>query len=151
MTYLYKEHRRVLLVDENARKLNLRAAILRNHEVEVHTASGLAEAASLWKVIPYDLVLLAVAENSGEAVEVTAQIWKTKPRQRVGLLVGPPAYIREVGRTPEKCATTVSPTLPAPVITENPSAPQWREMIQRVVGDWYTRGSALPGAGKLAS
>jgi hypothetical protein len=67
MTILYSEHRRVLLIDENSRRLNLLATILRNHEVEVHPASRLNDAQSLWKNIPYDLVLLAAPENSEQA------------------------------------------------------------------------------------
>jgi len=151
MTHLYRDQRRVLLIDENPRKLNLRAGILRNHEVEVHTASGLAEAARLWTIIPYDLVLLAVPENSGAAVEATEQIRKSKPRQRLGLLVGPPAYIREVGQTPKKCTVRDSPNSPVQAITEALPAPQWGEMVQKVVSDWYTRQGAFLGSGKAAS
>jgi CheY-like chemotaxis protein len=99
MTILYSERRRILLIDENSRKLNLLTTILRNHEVEVHPAACLEDAKSLWKNIPYDLVLLAAPENSEQATLVSLQIRKTKPRQRIALLVGPPAYIREHGVT----------------------------------------------------
>ena len=83
MTILYSERRRILLIDENSRKLNLLTTILRNHEVEVHPATRLEEAKSLWKNIPYDLVLLAASENSEQAALVSLQIRRTKPRQRI--------------------------------------------------------------------
>jgi len=145
MRHLYKDHRRILLVDENSRKLNLRAGILRNHEVEVHTANGLVEAASFWRNIAYDLVLLALPENSNEAVVATEQIRRSKPRQRVGLLVGPPAYIQEIGR-PKKQQTSQLPDVPVAALKDMVPAPQWKAMVQKVVGDWYTEQGWLdPG------
>ncbi len=132
MTILYSERRRILLIDENSRKLNLLTTILRNHEVEVHPAARLEEAKSLWKNIPYDLVLLAAPENSEQATVVSLQIRKSKPRQRIALLVGPPAYIRELGRPCEKAHA-----VPLPPADETPSRSQWPEIIQKVVSDWY--------------
>jgi hypothetical protein len=138
MTILYSERRRILLIDEDSRKLNLLATILRNHEVEVHLASRLGDATSLWKNIPYDLVLLAAPENSEQATLASLQIRKCKPRQRIALLVGPPAYIREIGRSPVKIHSIASP----PQLDESPSRPQWPEIVQRVVSDWYVDRSA---------
>jgi hypothetical protein len=137
MTVLYSEHRRVLLIDENSRRLNLLATVLRNREVEVHPASRLDEAKALWKNIPYDLVLLAAPENSEQATLASLQIRSSKPRQRIALLVGPPDYIREMGRRAGK---------PRPVPPSNPvessSRPQWPEIVQRMVSDWYADQSA---------
>ncbi len=97
MTRLNHDHRRILLIDQNHTKQNLRATILRNYEIEVHTASNLTDAAALWTRYFYNLVLLAAPENSDEAVAVTAQVRQVHPRQRIGLLVGPPVFIRELG------------------------------------------------------
>lgn len=132
MTILYSERRRVLLIDENSRRLNLRATILRNHEVEVHLASRVEDAKSLWKNIPYDLVLLAAPEDSEQAILVPQQIRKSKPRQRIALLVGPPAYICEIG-----CQTRKPRPASLPPREENPSRPQWPEIVQSAVSDWY--------------
>jgi len=148
MTHLYQDHRRVLIVDDNLRKLKLRAAVLRNHEIEVHTACGYEEASSLWKTIPYDLVLLAFAEDSEIVAEATQLIRKSKPRQRVGLLVGPPKYIREITRLPEQRQLRV---LPPPHEEVTDSSPQWQEMMERILGDWYTRQRLSRGSETLAS
>ncbi|MFZ0804001.1 MAG: hypothetical protein WAN70_17685 [Terriglobales bacterium] len=137
MTILYSERRRVLLFDENSRKLNLLATILRNREVEVHSARRLEDAQSLWKNIPYDLVLLAAPENSEQATLVSLQIRKSKPRQRIALLVGPPLYIRELGRPPAKAHP-----IPHPRVDETPSRPQWPEIVQKLVSDWYVEQSS---------
>jgi response regulator RpfG family c-di-GMP phosphodiesterase len=146
MTVLYSERRRVLLIDENARKLSLLATILRNHEVEVHLANRLEDARSLWKNIPYDLVLLAAAGNSEQATLASLQIRKVKPRQRIALLVGPPAYIREIGRPFAKTRTVLSPAT-----DESSSTPQWPEIVQRVVSDWYVDQRARFGLNKLTT
>jgi CheY-like chemotaxis protein len=166
MTRLNHDHRRILLIDQNHTKQNLRATILRNYEIEVHTASNLTDAAALWTRYFYNLVLLAASENSDEAVAVTAKVRQVHPRQRIGLLVGPPVFIRELGgvrREPaRRKASSIgmispgreleSPTVP--VLIPQPSspqasAPQWQEMIRRLVTDWYVGSSALVGLGKL--
>jgi response regulator RpfG family c-di-GMP phosphodiesterase len=155
MTFLYNERRRILLIDEDSRKLTLRANVLRNLEVEVHLARGLEEARSLWKNIPYDLVLLAAAENSEQATLVSLQIRKSRPRQRIALLVGPPAYIREIGR-PSTKALHVSP-VPQATMIQGLSGPQWPEIVQKVVSDWFVdqparfalRGSDRAATGDL--
>ncbi|MGB7586451.1 MAG: hypothetical protein WBM11_16540 [Terriglobales bacterium] len=146
MTILYSERRRILLIDENSRKLNLLATILRNHEVEVHLASRLSDAKSLWKNIPYDLVLLAASEDSEQATLASLQIRKSKPRQRIALLVGPPLYIREIGRSSDK-----TQPVPPPVAEETPTRPQWPEIVHRVVSDWYVDPGARFALGKLAA
>jgi response regulator RpfG family c-di-GMP phosphodiesterase len=150
MSILYSERRRILLIDENSRRLNLLASILRNHEVEVHPASRLDDAQSLWKNIPYDLVLLAAAENSEQAALASLQIRKNKPRQRIALLVGPPAYIREIGRPTAK-AQPVPPVSPAASFDEKSSRPQWPEIVQKVVSDWYADQSARFALDKLGT
>jgi hypothetical protein len=149
MSMLYSERRRVLLIDENSRRLQLLATILRNREVEVHPASQLDEARSLWRNIPYNLVLLAAPENSELAASAPLLIRECKPRQRIALLVGPPAYIREIARTTGK----MQPVLPVPTpvsFAENDSRPQWPEIVRKVVSDWYVDQHARFALNKLA-
>jgi len=134
--FLYNEQRRILLIDANTRKLNLRANVLRNHEIEVHTANSLEHAESLWRTIPYDFVLLAAQENSEEAATLTARIHENKPHQRIGLLVGPPAFIREMSRLskqrqPISRRSVVS--MPAPIAQQIPTGAE----------SWYTSQMAL--------
>jgi CheY-like chemotaxis protein len=143
------DHRRILLIDQNRTKQNLRATILRNYEIEVHTASGLSDAAALWTRHCYDLVLLAAPENSEETIAVSAQIRRINPRQRIGLLVGPPIFVRELGgmrrAAARRKAVSIRKILPshsvegssAPVSAPHAPSPQWQEMIRRLVTDWY--------------
>jgi len=145
MTILYNERRRVLVIDDNTRRLNLLATILRNREVEVHAANRLDDAKSLWKNIAYDLVLLAAPENSEQATLASLHIRKSKPRQRIALLVGPPTYIREIGRPESKTRP-----VPVPVVDESPSRPQWPEIVQTVVNNWYVEQSARFALNRLA-
>jgi CheY-like chemotaxis protein len=151
MTHPYRDHRTILLVDQNVTKQNLRATILRNYEIEVHTASSVADAASCWETHSYDLVLLAAQENPEEAMAVSAQIRAIHPRQRIGLLVGPPAFVRELGGRREK-AESIKQALSSPA-QENPSepapSPQWQETVRRLVSHWYVDQNALLGLPKL--
>ncbi|MGA9964774.1 MAG: hypothetical protein WBQ10_06195 [Terriglobales bacterium] len=157
MTRLNQDHRRILLIDQNHTKQNLRATILRNYEIEVHTASNFTDAAALWTRYFYNLVLLAASENSDEAVAVTAQVRQVHPRQRIGLLVGPPVFIRELGgvrreparrkaisitEIPPGHAVETQSELVSPTVA---SSPQWQEMIRKLVSDWYVDRSALVG------
>ena len=158
MTKLYCDHRSILLIDQNTTKQNLRATIFRNYEIEVHTASSVADAASLSRTHAYDLVLLAAQENSEDADELCTRLRAIRPRQRIGLLVGPPAFVLELAgpqKTRRKAASVrpISPTrvvddlsLPTSASQEPApyaSSPQWQEMIRRLVTDWYV-GSSGP-------
>ena len=113
------------------------------------------DAASFWTAHFYDLVLLAAQENSEEAMAVSAQIREINPRQRIGLLVGPPAFVQELGRKRKK-AQSIRGVLPSPA-AEKPSepassphapSPQWQETIRRLVSDWYVDQNALLGLPK---
>jgi response regulator RpfG family c-di-GMP phosphodiesterase len=84
------DQRRVLLIDPDSLKQKLRAAALRNCEVEVHTASDAADAGPLWRAYAYDLVLVAAEENSEEAAALCSKLKKSKPKHRIALLVGAP-------------------------------------------------------------
>lgn len=98
MTFSKNDQRRVLLIDHDSRRQQLRAAALRNCEVEVHPASNVDDASRLCARRSYDLVLLAAEEDSQEAALLSNELKKNRPRQRVALLVGAPQYIREMGR-----------------------------------------------------
>jgi CheY-like chemotaxis protein len=147
MTHLYSDHRRILLVDRNPIKRNLRATILRNHEIEVHTASGMTDVAPFCTKHAYDLVLLAAQENSEEAMTVSAQIREIRPRQRIGLLVGPPAFVQELGGKRKKAESIrrVYPSSATENLSEPAASPQWRETIRRLVSDWYIDQNTLLG------
>ena len=162
MTHLYSDHRRILLIDQNITKQNLRATILRNYEIEVHTAGSVADAASLSRMHAYDLVLLAAQENSEQAGALCTQIRAIRPRQRIGLLVGPPAFVlelagvkreavrRDAARQKAASIAEIPPSraadnLTEPVSSPHASSPQWQEMIRRLVSDWYVDRNALLG------
>ena len=53
MSFSNNDQRRVLLIDRDSIEKNLRAAALRNCEVEVHTASDAADAGRLWRAHAY--------------------------------------------------------------------------------------------------
>ena len=150
MTHLYSDQRRILLVDQNPTTQNRRATILRTYEIEVHTASSVEEAASLSKRHTYDLVLVAAQENSEQAGALYTQIRAIRPRQRIGLLVGPPVFVRELGGRRRKAASigeisrsraVENSTMPVPAPPA--SSPQWQEMIRRLVTNWYVEPGAL--------
>ena len=162
MTCLYSDHRRILLIDQNIIKQNLRATILRNYEIEVHTASSAADAASLSRMHAYDLVLLAAQENSDQASTLCTQIRAIRPRQRIGLLVGPPTFVLELAGVKREAArrdaarkkaasiaeippSRVPENLTEPVSSPPASSPQWQEMIRKLVSDWYVDRNALLG------
>jgi hypothetical protein len=152
MTHLYSDHRRILLIDQNVTTQKLRATVLRTYEIEVHTASSIADTACLWKMHSYDLVLLAALKNSDEATAISAKIRAIHPRQRIGLLVGPPVFVMELGGRRKKAAS-ISRILQGPAV-EDPSepvsppyasSPQWQETVRRLVSNWYVGESALVG------
>jgi len=136
MLHLHRDTWRILLIDQDPFKQNLRATVLRNYQVEVDLAASGREAESLWTNNLYDLVLLAAAEDSIEALTLTEQIRSLKPRQRIALLVGAPTYLREIGGIPRRVARkpVTAPSSFAPeFIGESGLPPQWQEMIQRMV------------------
>jgi response regulator RpfG family c-di-GMP phosphodiesterase len=128
------DRRRVLLIDHDSMKQRMRAAALRNFEIEVQTACDVAEARRLWMGASYDLILLAAEENSEIALVVRDELKMRRPRQRIALLVGAPHYIRELGRK------RVDPPVlePRPVLnlalSTVPSQPsQWQVMMSRLL------------------
>lgn len=138
MRHLYTDHRKVLLIDSNVAKQTLRTNVLRNHEVEVDTASSMDDAERFWTAHAYDLVLLAAQESSDEAATLTRKVREVRPRQRLALLVGPPLYIREIGgfaRT--RRSLDLRPQLkPADSLTAHGFSPQWQAIVQRLMRGW---------------
>ena len=162
MTCFYSDHRTILLIDQNITKQNLRASILRNYEIEVHTASCVADATSLSRMHAYDLVLLAAQEDSEQASTLCTQIRAIRPRQRIGLLVGPPSFVlelagvqreavrREAARRKAASIGEIAPSRAVenhsePVSSPLASSPQWQEMIQKLVSNWYVDQNAVLG------
>src|SRR6266567_7419180 len=103
------EQRRVLLIDHDSIRQHLPAAALRNFEIEVHTASHITDAERLWMARSYNLVLLAARENSEEAVVLCSEFKKSRPQQRIALLVGPPQYVKEIGSSKTNTRSIVVP------------------------------------------
>jgi len=134
MRFSRDDRQRVLLIDRDSVKRQVRAAALRNCEIEVDLACNLTDANSFWASGPYDLVLLAAEEHSEEAILLCERARKSKPRQRVALLVGPPHYVREVGceaarrpsQTPVPAARTTSTVFTQPT--------QWQAMLECLAG-----------------
>lgn len=83
---------------------------------------------------------------------MSARIREIHPRQRIGLLVGPPAFVQELGGKRKK-AESIRGILPSsaaenrsePVSSPNASSPQWQETVRRLVSDWYLDQSAILG------
>jgi len=152
MSYLYKEGKRILLIDADTRKRNLRTAVFRNHEFEVHTAASLTELAPFRRTISYDLVLLADPSHPDSAGWIT-QIRQHKPGQRIGLLVGPPNFIREVSRLAARTKLVQArPTVATEAMLDDSAASQWQTIIYALVRDWCTTktaafnlGESIPG------
>jgi response regulator RpfG family c-di-GMP phosphodiesterase len=130
MTFSKNDQRRVLLIDHDSRRQQLRAAALRNCEVEVHPASNVDDASRLCARRPYDLVLLAAEE----AALLSNELRKNRPRQRVALLVGAPQYIREMGRGPAVHEAAHKQFAPPLAISGNGSPrSQWQVMLERLL------------------
>lgn len=90
MTFSKNDQRRVLLIDHDSRRQQLRVAALRNCEVEVHPASNVDDASRLCARRSYDLVLMAAEEDSEEAALLSNELKKNRPRQRVAPFNDPP-------------------------------------------------------------
>lgn len=129
MLHLQRDTRRVLLIDQNPLKQNLRATILRNYEVEVHTATNTFDAEGLWIANAYDLILLAAGEPSHH--DVAEKIRRVRPRQRIALLVGAPIYLQEIGGIPRRLPR-VTP-MPSTEVESAVMSPQWQEVVQRMI------------------
>lgn len=129
MSFSKNDQRKVLLIDCDSMKQKLRAAALRNCDVEVHSTSDAADAGRLLRAHAYDLVLIAAEENSEEAAALCSELKKSKPKQRIALLVGAPQYLREIGR--KRTETQPSPRLA--FRTTQTQATHWHVMMERLL------------------
>jgi DNA-binding NtrC family response regulator len=133
MNLLKSDQRKVLLIDPDSRRQQLRAAALRNCEVEVHTAFNIDDAARLARAHFFDLVLLAAEEDSFEARLLCADLKKGKS-QRIALLVGAPHYVQELVRN-HKDAVSTGKHVPVSITigTTAPQPTQWDVMTERLL------------------
>jgi response regulator RpfG family c-di-GMP phosphodiesterase len=133
MSFSKNDQRKVLLIDRDFMKQQLRAIALRNCEIEVHTASNIEDAGRLWTVHSYDLILLAAQENSEEAAALCSELKKSKTKQRIALLVGAPQYVREVGRKRRDAQPADTSLAPRLVIGHPHTQPtHWHVMMERL-------------------
>jgi len=143
--YLYADHQRILLIDPNQRKQALRSSILRNYEIKVDAASDMGEAMSLWRTHAYDLVLFDGQQGFEEVTMLSTEMRRIKPKQRIALLVGPPAYIRELGKSkPQPASLDFSDAATAPTTPPaDGSTAQWQATVHRLVTHWYSAHASL--------
>jgi len=108
----------VLLIDRGQHTREARAAVLRNHGIEVHEAESLQAARFLWQPDVYDLILLDLRKHlPGEAREFYQQIRTASPKEHFAFLVGPPVYLSVVW--------------PREVTADDASPGQWGKTINR--------------------
>jgi hypothetical protein len=112
------EGNKVLLIDSCVATREVRAAVLRDHGIEVHAAEHFSEARFLWQPNVYDLVLLDVRRYSpGEILEYYEQIRDEHPEQRFAFFLGPPNYL--------------SLDWPGKTIADDTARDQWQQTVQR--------------------
>lgn len=134
---------RLLLIDRNSLKQQLRATVFRNCEIAVHTTDSLSDALRLCKIQRYDMVLLAADEDS-EASLICSELRKAVPRQRIALLIGPPAYLREM-RAGED-GSGHRPTRPTPRLKiVELQRTQWSALMDRLLATPSSHSSNRPG------
>jgi hypothetical protein len=83
----------ILLMDGNPDRCALRRKIMALYGVEVVGACDLAEAASIWHLDRYDMVLIDIRRDHQGCIAWRDEIKKEKPQQIVAFLVGKPEYI----------------------------------------------------------
>lgn len=125
--------RKFLLVDSDPLKRALRAMVLRNCEIEVHTAASVADAFRLCQTRAYDLVLLT-KEHAEEVLLICQELRKITPRQRLAIFVGPPLYVRELGRA-QKRPRQPALSFPRNRETPEPASPltHWGRMLEELL------------------
>ncbi len=106
----------VLLVDGDERTCESRAKVLRSLGILVDCATTLTLALQRYKAGTYSLVLIDLGDGERLALEIRS----LKPKQRIGFLVGSPAYISAAPPTRPR-----RPVAPSPPQTRvlHPAAP----------------------------
>jgi hypothetical protein len=121
----------VLLIDRNPLKQQLRATVLRNCEIDVHTTDNLTEAQRLCRIQRYDMILLA-ADGDSDAALISGELWKVSPRQRIALFVGPPKYLQEIGARQSQSASQPNRfARRLHLVDAQPQSTQWRAFLDR--------------------
>lgn len=124
---------KVLLIDRNSLKRQVRASVLRSYEVEVHTADSVADAGTLWNRCSYDLVLFAAQEHSEEVALLCGQLRKSKPKQRIALLVGAPHYVREIGKQHKEQSSAAAGATPLKIEGVPVQPTQWQGTVDQLL------------------
>lgn len=106
----------VLLVDGDERTCESRAKVLRSLGVLVDCATTLKLALQRYTAGAYSLVLIDL--NDGERLAL--EIRSARPKQRIGFLVGSPAYVS--ASPPARPRRPVAPTPPRTRVLQ-PAAP----------------------------
>jgi len=146
-----KEQRKVLLIDGDAFKQQLRAIALRRSEVQVHTASNIVDADRLYRQNCYDLVLLAAEQGSAEADALRREVEKVRPQQRIALLVGAPDYVREVTRKRRKTRLSRPRLAARPVLDPHATQPtHWLVMLDRFLAAGRSLRASASWVGRTA-
>jgi len=151
MNFTNKDRRKVLLIDGDSFKQQIRAVALRRSEVEVHTASNIVDAGRLCRQNSYDLVLLAAEQRSTEAAALCQEVEKIRPQQRIALLVGAPDYVREVSRKRPRTRPSRPRLAARPVIDPSAAQPtQWLVMLDRFLAARRSLRMLTSWAGRTA-
>jgi len=151
MNSMKKDQRKVLLIDGDSFKQQIRAVALRRSEVEVHAASNIADAGRLCRQNSYDLVLLAAEAGSEQATTLCQEVEKIRPQQRIALLVGAPDYVREVSRKrprtrPSRPRLATRPAMDSPATQPT----HWLVMLDRFLAAGQGLRTLTSWAGKTA-
>ncbi len=110
---------KMLLVGSPDPERDLRAAVIRDHGIEVDVVARVADAQAFWWPDAYRLVLVDVRRHlPGEIADFCERVRREYPRQQIAYLVGPPKYL--VSTWPEKIA--VKPEEPR----------QWDETVEQL-------------------
>jgi CheY-like chemotaxis protein len=125
----------ILLIDRNPDKQRLRATVFRNCEIDVHTAGNLSDALRLCRIQRFELILLAPDHDSEEASLVCDELRKLSPKQRVGMFVGPPRYVREMGVRERQPIAGLTSSRRLHLVEPQPQRTQWSLLMERLLSD----------------
>jgi len=151
MNLTKKDQRKVLLIDGDSFKQQIRAVALRRSEVEVHTTSNIGDAGRLCRQNSYDLVLLAAEADSEQATRLCQEVEKIRPQQRIALLVGAPDYVREVSRKRPRTRPSRPRLVTRPAMDSRaPQPTHWLVMLDRFLAAGQGLRTLTSWAGKTA-
>lgn len=123
--------KRVLLVDASLAKRDLGAEVMRKLGMDVDCAADISEARSWWRADLYNLVLIRDGNALQNCGKFCDDVRKANPPQRLGFLVGKPAYIADAPLTaetlPDSLAYAITAAEPLPENTSlcEPRSQRW--------------------------